>query len=101
LAVGQYGIRPNEFWDLTLYEFCLIQDGYLKKAQSEYQTKWEQARWQTFYLLHPRTREAAKIKNPVDLMAFSWEKENKKEDIGEIIRNNIELFDKTFPKYLK
>jgi len=89
LAVGQYGIRPNDFWDLTLYEFCLIQDGYLKKAQSEYQTKWEQTRWLGYCAMRPHFKITVE-----ELMPFNWEK---KQSAKDFIMANLETFDRIFP----
>ena len=81
-------------------EFVLIQNGFVERFEIENREEWERTRWQTFYLIHPRVREAAKIKKPTDLITFNWEKEFKKEDTGEFIKNNIALFDEIFPKTL-
>lgn len=47
--------------------------------------------------MHPRTRQAANIKEPQDLVTFSWEQP--KLDVGDYIRANMERLDRIFPKY--
>lgn len=89
----QYGVRPCEFWRLSLKEFYLIQEANIELWKIEQRDKWELARWQCYILLQPHTKKGT-IKSPIDIIKFEWETE--KIDINKI---NKEIFD-IFPKKL-
>jgi len=77
---------------MTLPEFCLIQDGFVKKFEMESRERWELTRWQTYLLLQPHS-DKGKLNNVKQLAVFPWEQPDK--EAKEVLQNK-DLF-KIFP----
>ena len=93
-AVGIYGIRPADFWRLTIDEYAVIQNGFYEHQSELQRTEWERIRWQTFVMLQPHVKPNS-LKRPTDLIKFSWEK-SQTPDIKKLIESGaMDIFPKT------
>lgn len=95
-SVGKFGVRPKDFWKLTLKEYILIAKGYYEVKSEEYKHTWEVARWQAFINLQPHIKKNS-ISNPLDLIKFEWEN-NTSESMS--IKESEKIFNNIFPKHI-
>ena len=50
IGVGQMGLRPDDFNDLTPAEFFYAWAGWAKANRDAQRQEWERTRWQTWVL---------------------------------------------------
>ena len=93
--MGEIGYNRHEFlYELTFWEIRAIVNGYRRRNKSIL----ESSRLFTFYIMNAL---GAKIKDPEELLSFTWERENDnlpkltQEDIDEmqsLMTNNQDIF---------
>lgn len=80
--MGEVGIAPSEFWNMTFREISNAYKGYTERVTREFQSGWEQTRW--LAAIHANAFSSKKIQ-PRQLMEFPWEKEvDRSEEIEKI-----------------
>ena len=77
VGLGQIGLDPTSFYNLTLHEFILAAEGFHKLEEVRQQADWERTRWLATLMLSPHAKKGQSIK-PRDLAIFPWEKKPKK-----------------------
>jgi len=71
LALGGMKLDPAVFWRLSMREWILLQRGFFDREESEYKTRWELARWQSY--IATQIGGAKSIRRPEDLVRFPWD----------------------------
>jgi len=67
------GLRPDDFYDLSPYEFGEILKPCIKRQTNLERAGWEQARFQAFLAMMPHVKKDS-LKSPQALIKFDWEK---------------------------
>ena len=73
VGMGQLGLSPSSFYEMTLDELTLAIKGWNKREEIRERFEWERTRWLGMITLHPHLRKGRKLK-PKDLAIFPWEK---------------------------
>ena len=68
VALGQLGMKEQEFWDISPRSFFNAVEGYMKKRQEDL----ELLRLQTLFFVNVWTNKP--IRGPRQLWKYSWEK---------------------------
>jgi len=64
-ALGVIGIPPSEFYDLTMFEYICICEGYKKREANE----WDRVRTLGFYII--KAAGDTKMNSPKDILHIS------------------------------
>ena len=76
-AYGVLGLLPEQFWDLTMREFRLMQKGYLKKLEDEQIHNWDLLRTMAVFVLQPHMKKGKSLK-PKDIIPLPKDKKSSK-----------------------
>jgi hypothetical protein len=90
VGMGQLGLSPSAFYEMTLDELTLAIKGWNKREEIRERFEWERTRWLGMISLQPHLRKGRKLK-PKDLAVFPWEKSVKPNQQKRLSRD--ELFD--------
>jgi hypothetical protein len=95
VAVGQMGMRPCDFEDMTPAEFIYAWNGFARRKQDEERAAWERTRWQIWTLtciqLMPKDRAEMKAMFPLPWdepikKALELTPEQRKQRVQEILQ---------------
>lgn len=75
MAVGQIGMRLNDFCALTPSEFRSVHGRWQEAEEARERAGWERARMLATYAVQPYSKKRLK---PSDLMTFPWERPDTK-----------------------
>lgn len=82
IALGEIGIAPSEFWDMTLRDILNAHKGHDNKETRNYRLGWERTRWLAAVI----ARSFGSKSQPRDLIKFPWEADvDYSEDIAKVI----------------
>jgi len=70
---------PDQFWNLTMREFRLMQTGYLEKLADEQIHNWDLIRTLCAYTISPHLKKGKSIK-PKDIMKLPIDKKQESHD---------------------
>lgn len=76
-AYGVLGLLPEQFWNLTMREFRLMQKGYLKKLEDEQIHNWDLLRTMAVFVLQPHMKKGKSLK-PKDIIPLPKDKKSGK-----------------------
>jgi len=77
IAVGQMGMRLDDFLEFTPFEFQLVYSKWMERENANYRTTWEQSRFIAF--ITAKTQDTKnKLHKPEDLVKFGWEDDKPK-----------------------
>ena len=76
-AYGVLGLLPEQFWNLTMREFRLMQKGYLKKLEDEQIHNWDLLRTMAVFVLQPHMKKGKRLK-PRDIIPLPKDKKSGK-----------------------
>ena len=75
IAVGQIGIRPCDFEDMTFAEYCWAAYGWNRMQIQKQRQEWEIGRWQTWILTSIQLEK--KDRKPMnEMFPLPWDKDN-------------------------
>ena len=80
VAVGNIGLRYEDFCDLTPDEFTHIYRAYSKEREAQYKDNWERMRILAAITIQPYVKKGL---TPHGLLPFPWDSKRKSEPIGE------------------
>jgi len=66
-------LDPAVFYDMSLKEWMLAQQGFFDIEEVKMQRAWEIARWQSYIGALPYAKQG-KLTSPTSLVKFPWEK---------------------------
>ena len=72
IGVGQMGMRPDDFNDLTPAEFFYAWAGWAKANRDSQKQEWERMRWQTWVLTCIQMEKKDR-KEMVEMFPLPWE----------------------------
>lgn len=72
IGVGQMGMRPDDFYDLTPSEFFYAWAGWAKANRDAQKQEWERLRWQTWVLTCIQMEKKDR-KEMVEMFPLPWE----------------------------
>lgn len=70
---------PDQFWNLTMREFRLMQTGYLEMLADEQIHNWDLTRTLCAYIISPHLKKGKKIA-PKDIMKLPIDKKQEDQD---------------------
>ena len=73
IGVGQMGLRPDDFNDLTPAEFFYAWAGWAKANRDAQRQEWERTRWQTWVLTCIQMEKKDR-KEMTQMCPLPWEK---------------------------
>ena len=72
IGVGQMGLRPDDFADLTPAEFFYAWAGWAKADRDAQKQEWERLRWQTWVLTCIQMEKKDR-REMVEMFPLPWE----------------------------
>lgn len=73
VAVGNIGLRYDDFCDLTPNEFSYIYRAYSEEREAQYRDNWERVRMLASIVIQPYAKKGM---TPHKLLALPWDKES-------------------------
>lgn len=76
LGLGEIGLKPDEFWNLTFAEFFFIVDGHYCRIERQ----WEHTRYLATWIINMNIAKGKQVK-PTDLVKLRFDKPKKIEKL--------------------
>ena len=89
-------LDPVVFWNFSLKEWLLAQQGFFESETQKMRNSWEIARWQAYIGALPYSKEG-KLPSPKSLVTFPWEKGP---DVEALNEEDEDYFARKFGKYI-
>jgi len=67
------GLDPATFYNMSLREWTMAQQGFFEVEEAKMRGEWERARWMAYVFLKPHDTKK-NLHSVTDLVKFSWEK---------------------------
>lgn len=67
------GLSPKAFYNMSLKEWTMAQQGFFDMEEAKMRGEWERARWMAYVFLKPHDTKK-NLHSVTDLVKFSWEK---------------------------
>lgn len=75
-CMGKMGLSQTEFWQSSLSDLSLMMVGFWELEEQRQHANYERDRLFTLLLLNIQIDKKHRIKKPIDLIEFPWEKDN-------------------------
>lgn len=75
-ALGVLGMRSEDFWNETPYEFALRLQGFYERQEAQERSEWERMRLVAYYAVAPHLKRATTLQR---FMPLPWDKAQRPE----------------------